>query len=70
MTKSCATASNMIYSPNTHTPLGAAVIRPDGSRVLRVKNERTKKYDDVPIEHLVTEVIQKAIPEAQQRPAQ
>lgn len=69
MAKSCATASNMVYSPNTHTPIGTAVLRPDGSHVLRIKNERTKKYDDFPIDRLMTEVIQKAIPDIQQRPA-
>ena len=70
MSKSCETASNMIYSPTNHTPVGAAVRRPDGSHVLRIKNERTKKYDDFPIERLMTEVIEKAIPDPQQRPAQ
>ena len=70
MSYSSKSASNMIYSPNTHTPVGTAVLRPDGSHVLRIKNERTKKYDDFPIDHFVTEVIQKAIPDVQQRPAQ
>lgn len=72
MTNSSKSASNMIYTPITHTPVGVAVKRPDGSHVLRIKNDRTKKFDDFPIERLMTEVIEKALPDtpAETRPSQ
>lgn len=55
--------SNMIYTPTEHTPIGIAVKRRDGTHALRIKNDRTKKFDDISIDRLMTEVIQKALPE-------
>lgn len=50
----------MVYTPNIHIPVGEAVKRPDGSHAIRVKNPRTNKTDEISLDSLFEEVVQKA----------
>ena len=61
MTDKRGAKKNMVYTPNVHIPVGEAVIRPDGSHALRVKNPVTKKYDEISLDSLNAEVIHKAL---------
>ena len=51
----------MVYTPKDHIPVGEAVKRPDGSHAIRVKNPRTNKVDEITLDSLFEEVVQKAI---------
>ena len=56
-----ALANNrMIYTPKNRIPIGEAVKRPDGSHAIRVKNPRTNRTDEITLDSLVEEVVQKA----------
>lgn len=52
--------TKMVYTPNSHIPVGEAVKRPDGSHAIRVKNPRTNKTDEISLDSLFEEVVQKA----------
>ena len=53
---------NMIYTPNSHIPIGEAVKREDGTHVLRVKNPKTKAVDEITLDNLLTQVVKTAAP--------
>lgn len=52
----------MIYTPNSHIPIGEAVKREDGTHVLRVKNPKTKAVDEITLDNLLTQVVKTAAP--------
>ncbi|MGI6700800.1 MAG: hypothetical protein ACOX6G_10900 [Christensenellales bacterium] len=50
----------IVYSPIKKIPIGEAIKHADGTHALRVKNPRTKAYDDIPLDKLCEEVVKKA----------
>lgn len=53
------TATNMVYSPDHHIPLGQAVKTPDGEYGLRIKKDKTT-YEVVTIGKLMTQIVKAA----------
>ena len=53
-------SSALVYTPNLKIPIGEDIKREDGTHALRVKNPRTNKTDDIPLEILISEVVQVA----------
>ena len=53
-------SAKMIYTPKDHIPVGEAVKMPDGTHALRVKNPRTKGFDDISLDTLLEALVQQA----------
>lgn len=50
--------ANMVYTPLQRIPLGLAMKKADGTYALRVKKSHGKDVEDVPLDALISEVIQ------------
>lgn len=60
MTNRGTLKKNMVYTPTYHIPIGEALKLPDGTHVLRIKNPFTKRYDEISLDSLNTEVVERA----------
>ena len=49
--------SKMIYTPKARIPVGEAIKLPDGTHALRVKKPGEDKYDEIPLETLLSKVV-------------
>ena len=49
--------SKMIYTPKARIPVGEAIKLPDGTHALRVKKPGEDKYDEIPLEALLSKVV-------------
>jgi len=49
--------SRMIYTPKARIPIGEAIKLPDGTHALRVKKPGEDKYDEIPLEALLSKVV-------------
>lgn len=52
--------SRMIYTPKARIPVGEAIKLPDGTHALRVKKPGEDKYDEIPLETLLSKVVMSA----------
>lgn len=51
--------SNMVYTPESHIPVGEAIISEAGEPVLRIKKLKGQEFDDITLGKLAAAITQK-----------
>ena len=54
------TSKRLIYTPKEKIPIGEAVKKPDGRYCLRIKKPKGEEIEEVPLDQLLSMVINEA----------